>query len=82
MEIRVLYFATLRDMVGEQEERVEVPEGATVADLVAEIVGAYPRFREMEPSLMISVNQEYSERGTALKEGDEVAFIPPISGGK
>ena len=82
MKIRVLYFATLRDMVGEQEGWVEVLEGATVTDLVAEIAGVYPRFWEMEPSLMISVNQEYAERDTTLKEGDEVAFIPPVSGGR
>ncbi len=81
MKVKVLFFASCQDIVGKREVEVEVPEGATVADLVAEVAVAHPRFWQIERSLMVSVNQGYVERGDGLNEGDEVAFIPPVSGG-
>lgn len=81
MKVKVLFFASCRDVVGEREGEVDLPEGATVADLVARISGAHPRFRDLEGSVMVSVNQDYVDRAAPLKEGDEVAFIPPVSGG-
>lgn len=81
MKVNVLFFASCQDIVGEREVEVEVPEGATAADLVAQIVSEHPRFGEIEASLMVSVNQGYLEREGRLREGDEVAFIPPVSGG-
>ena len=81
MDVKVLFFASVRDLVGEPEQTVSVSEGANVADLLSEIAGQYPRFGEMERSLMVSVNQEYVERDGVLRDGDEVALIPPISGG-
>ena len=82
MKVKVLFFASCREIVGEREVEVEVPEGATVADLAAGIGSEHPRFLEMEGNLMISVNQDYAGRDTRLKDGDEVAFIPPVSGGR
>ena len=81
MKVNVLFFASCQDIVGEREVEVEVPEGATAADLVAKIVSEHPRFGEIQASLMVSVNQGYLEREGRLREGDEVAFIPPVSGG-
>ena len=81
MKVKVLFFSFCQDIVGKRETEVEVPEGATVADLVAEVAVAHPRFLQIEKSLMVSVNQGYVERGEELNEGDEVAFIPPVSGG-
>lgn len=81
MNVKVLFFASVRDLMGASERVVELRENATVADLVTDLSGTQKRFVEMAPSLMISVNQEYVERNTVLKDGDEVAFIPPVSGG-
>ena len=81
MIVKVLFFASCRDLVGDSEREVRLDSGATVADLISEIVSEHPRFVEMAPSLMTSVNQEYMERDSALEDGDEVAFIPPVSGG-
>ena len=81
MDVKVLFFASIRDLVGEREQTVSVPEGASVADLLSELAGRHPRFGEMERSLMVSVNQEYVERDRVLTDGDEVALIPPVSGG-
>ena len=81
MDIQVLFFASVRDLVGEQAQTVSVPDGATVGDLLSELAGRHPRFGEMAESLMVSVNQDYVERDGVLTDGDEVALIPPVSGG-
>lgn len=81
MTVKVLFFASCRDLVGARERKVGLSSGATVLDLIAQIASEHARFVEMAPSLMVSVNQEYVARSTVLKDGDEVAFIPPVSGG-
>lgn len=81
MKVNVLFFASCRDLVGSAEREMDLPDGATVGDLMIEIASEHPRFREMVPSLMVSVNQDYRERSDVLREGDEVALIPPVSGG-
>ncbi len=81
MTIRVLFFASCRDVVGERELDMTVPDGSTLADLVEIIGNDVPRFQALAPSLLLSVNQDYVERTQTLSEGDEVAFIPPVSGG-
>ncbi|MDA0747525.1 MAG: molybdopterin converting factor subunit 1 [bacterium] len=81
MKVKVLFFASCRDVVGMRESEIELAEGATVVDLMDGIAAEHVRFKKMEASLMVSVNQEYVDRDAPLKEGDEVAFIPPVSGG-
>jgi len=81
MIVKMLFFASCRDLVGAGEREVTLEAGATVTDLISDIASEHPRFVEMVPSLMISVNQEYVERDSVLEDGDEVAFIPPVSGG-
>lgn len=80
MKIKVLFFALGRELVGAEELTVDLPEGATAAVLMAHIKETYPRFREL-PSYMIAVNMTFAEAGTVLNAGDEVAIIPPVSGG-
>lgn len=81
MNIKTLFFATCRDIVGEREVSLEMAEGTTVRDLIELISSEHPSFRSMESSLMVSVNQTYVDRMEVLNDGDEVAFIPPVSGG-
>ena len=79
--VKVLFFASVRDLVGDSNRTVSLAEGLTVTDLIADLASKHKRFIEMAPSLMVSVNQEYVPRDTVLNQGDEVAFIPPVSGG-
>ena len=58
-----------------------LPDGATVMDLISKLALEYTRFTDLAPSLMVSVNQAYVKRDAKLQDGDEVAFIPPVSGG-
>ena len=81
MTIKVLFFASCRDLIGTGEREMTLPDGATVMDLISKLALEQARFTDLAPSLMISINQAYVERDAKLQDGDEVAFIPPVSGG-
>jgi MoaE-MoaD fusion protein len=79
MHVRVLYFGVLRDLQGRGETSLELAEGATVAELLEQLRGqaAHPVWA----ALAVAVNREYATAAVALHEGDEVALLPPVSGG-
>jgi molybdopterin synthase catalytic subunit len=81
MKIRVLLFGVLKDMLGRSVDTIDLPEGARVREVILYCSRVSPRFEAMVPSLAISVNQEYSRADRALREGDEVGLLPPVSGG-
>ena len=81
MKIGVLFFGVLKDVIGRSGESVNLPEGARVREVLLYYARAAPRFEAMVPSLAISVNQEYSDADRALRDGDEVGLLPPVSGG-
>lgn len=81
MQVKVLFFGRLRELVGAAEEQVELPAGASVADLVGRYRQLVPRWNDFQPSLAVAVNQEYADPAAPLRAGDEVAFLPPVSGG-
>src|SRR5258708_27583387 len=81
MKIDVLFFGVLKDVIGRSGETVDLPEGARVREVLFYYARAAPRFEAMVPSLAISVNQEYSGADRALRDGDEVGLLPPVSGG-
>ena len=60
---------------------LNLPDGATAGDLLADYAGKFPRLQESLPSLAVAVNQQYAEPQTVLKAGDEIALLPPVSGG-
>jgi len=81
MQIRVLFFGVLKELVGRSSETIELPEGARVEAVLRHYSPQAPRFEAMLPSLALSVNQEYSTADSVLRPGDEVALLPPVSGG-
>ena len=81
MKIGVLFFGVLKEVVGRSGETVDLPEGARVREVLFHYAREAPRFEALVPSLAIAVNQEYSEADRALREGDEVGLLPPVSGG-
>lgn len=81
MEVRTLFFAAYRDAVGTPEMSVDVPEGATVADLVRGLRSRGAPFDTLPEAPAVAVNRSYAPAGHALAAGDEVAFIPPVAGG-
>jgi MoaE-MoaD fusion protein len=82
MRVRVLFFGQLKDIAGVSQEDAELSEGARVEDLYERYARRFPRLAEFRPSVAASVNQEYAEWRAALTAGDEVAFLPPVSGGQ
>jgi molybdopterin converting factor subunit 1 len=80
MKCTIKAFGITREMVGGRVLEVEVPDGHTVALLKDDLVKQYPAFSALR-SLYIAVNQQYGEMDYVLKEGDEIALIPPVSGG-
>ncbi|MDV2502936.1 MAG: molybdopterin converting factor subunit 1 [bacterium] len=82
MKVRVLYFASVRDIAGTTEETLELEAGAKTQDLLEALIHTHPKLKGIEPSLAVSVNQEYAARDAPLADGDEVALIPPVSGGQ
>jgi len=81
VRIRVLFFGVLRDIVGLREDSIEIPDGSRLESVFEHYAGRFPRLREMSASLVLALNQSFSESGAAVSEGDEVAFLPPVSGG-
>ncbi len=81
VRIRVLFFGVVRDITGVREDTVEVATGSAVATVFEHYASRFPRLREMSSSLVLARNQQFSDPSTALGEGDEVAFLPPVSGG-
>src|SRR5580704_1546504 len=82
MRVRVLFFGRLKDIVGVAQEDAELSEGARVADLFERYGRQFPQLAEFRPSIAASRNQEYCEWRATLSAGDEVAFLPPVSGGQ
>jgi len=82
MQVRVLFFASLKDIVGARELRLEVPAGATVSDVLAHLEGTYPRVKDYRPVVLTAVNEKYVEQNAPVEDGDEVAIFPPVSGGE
>ena len=81
MEVTVRFFALYRERAGVSERGWQLPEGATLADLLVEIRRAYPDLAPPDVEIVAAVNEEYADGGVTLREGDEVALIPPVSGG-
>ena len=81
MQIDVLYFATLRDLVGLRKEQLSLPEHATVGDLKGRLSERGDRLALALGSALFSVNREFAFPEERLKEGDEVGVFPPVSGG-
>jgi molybdopterin converting factor subunit 1 len=81
MKVKVKLFAILRERAGAAEVIKEVKEGSTVADLWAVLQQDYPKLAVPGVRLLYAVNQDYVKPDCVLKDGDEVVFIPPVSGG-
>jgi molybdopterin converting factor subunit 1 len=82
VRVRVLFFGQLKDIVGLAQDDAELSDGARVEDLFERYGRKFPKLAEFRPSIAASVNQEYAGWRAPLSTGDEVAFLPPVSGGQ
>jgi molybdopterin synthase catalytic subunit len=81
MRVRVLFFGMLKEVAGKSSDWLDLPEGALVRDVLAHYFSEIPRMKDSMAALAVAVNQEYAGAETVLKGEDEVALLPPVSGG-
>ena len=81
MRVTVRLFARLRDIAGSGELQHEVQEPATVEAVWLRLADEFPGFPEFRPAISCAVNAEYARFDMPVRDGDEVAFLPPVSGG-
>ena len=81
MKVRVRVFAALREIVGKEEVEVELPEGTTVEGLWDQLVDDDKRLQPFTKSINFAINHDFVGKETELNPDDEVAFLPPVSGG-
>ncbi len=81
MQVRVLFFGMLREIAGGAEQRLALKDGARLAEVLAECERKWPKLTDYLASSATAINQEYAPAESLLKDGDEVALLPPVSGG-
>ena len=81
MTVRLLFFAVLRDIAGVDERTLDVREGTTARDVWQALRGEFAKLADYAQPPMIAVNESYAEPDVLLRDGDELAFIPPVAGG-
>ena len=81
MKTRVQLYAQLRDLAGASELSVNLPDKATVGDLLAKLYEQVPALRSRDKSILIGAGMEFVDRNYQLKAGDEISIMPPVQGG-
>ena len=81
MLVRILFFGVLKDLAGQGGESLDLPEDSTLGDVLSYYEARIPRLKELASSIAMSVNQEYAGPEAKLSQGDEIALLPPVSGG-
>lgn len=81
MQIRVLFFGLLKEFADSPDQTIDLPEGSTIESLFAHFVSRYPKLEGLAQSIALARNQQFAQPGELLADGDEIAFLPPVSGG-
>jgi molybdopterin converting factor subunit 1 len=79
--VRLLFFAVLRDIAGADHRDLSLPDGATARDVWQTLRTTYTKLADYTQPPLIAVNESYADPETILRDGDELAFIPPVAGG-
>src|ERR1700722_11239887 len=81
VQVRVLFFGLLKDICGGAEARLDLPPGSTAGSVFDHYAAAFPKLRQMASSIVLARNHEFAATAEPLAEGDEIALLPPVSGG-
>ena len=81
MKIKVQFFSRLRDLVGQPEIEMEVPDGTTASDLLAMLYNRTPALRAWDKSILVASGVEFVGRDYVLKSDDQISIMPPVQGG-
>ena len=81
MKVKLLLFASLKDIAGRRDLEMELDDGSTLQEVTEKLASLYPEIGRMQNSVRIAINQEFADENISLNNGDEIAFLPPMSGG-
>jgi len=81
VHLKILFFATLKEVVDKTEIEIEFEKGKTILELKNQLVLEYPRLKDYLPIVLVAINQEFAFDSDEILESAEVAFFPPVSGG-
>jgi MoaE-MoaD fusion protein len=81
VRVKVLFFGQLKDITGRSEDSAELPAGSSLESIFDHYATQHPRMRDLRPSIVIARNQQFANPATLVSDGDEIAFLPPVSGG-
>jgi molybdopterin synthase catalytic subunit len=81
VRVRVLFFGMVKDLVGCSNEEIELPDGTSLDALFEHYATRFPRLRDFSSSIVLARNHEFAPRQSLVAAGDEIAFLPPVSGG-
>ena len=81
VQVKVLFFGQLKDITGQTQDSLELAGGETLEHVFNHYAGKFPRLQELRSSIVIACNQNFAEASTEVLDGDEIAFLPPVSGG-
>jgi len=81
MRVQILFFGMLRELIGRSSEEIELDPGSRLETVFERYASQFPRVREMQGSIVLARNQEFASADVELEDGDEIALMPPVSGG-
>jgi len=81
VKIQVSFYSYFKDLTGCAQTAESLAAGATIGDLMRQLIAHFPRLGSMQKSTLIAVGVEYQDQGYVLKDGDEVSLFPPVQGG-
>jgi molybdopterin converting factor subunit 1 len=81
VRVKVLFFGMLKDIAGRSEDHIEVADGERLGEIFDRYALQFPHMGQMASSIVLACNQQFCDRSNQVSDGDEIAFLPPVSGG-
>ncbi len=81
VNVKVKFFASARDVVGSKQIEMDIKKGSKTKDVLETLIDKYPGLNDLKDQLILAVNKQTGKRDKVLEEGDEIAVLPPVSGG-